>query len=70
MLRQDYEEFIVGDYISLCSWVHILFSPREKNSVIVESTFRETKTKGLYCLNDFSLVEFLGHMCVAILMPS
>ena len=47
VLRQDYEEFIVGDYTSLCSWAHILFSPREKNSVIVESTFRETKIKGL-----------------------
>lgn len=44
--KQDYDEFIVGDYTSLCSWIHIFFSPKRKNSVIVESTFRETKTEG------------------------
>lgn len=50
VLKRDYDEFIAGDYTSLCSWVHILFSPRKKNSVIVESTFRETKTKGIPAL--------------------
>ena len=45
--KQDFDEFIVGDYNSLCSWIHIFLSPKKKNSVIVESTFRETKTSGI-----------------------
>ena len=39
-------EKIVGGYTSFSSWVPILFSKKRHNSVIVESTYRETKVSG------------------------
>lgn len=50
ILTEDYDEFIAGDYTSLCSWMHIFFSKKKKNSVIIESTYRETKTSGIRAL--------------------
>lgn len=48
ILRENnYDELIVGGYDTLYSWMAVLFSPRQKNGVIVESTYRETKKNGL-----------------------
>lgn len=46
----EYDEFITGDYTTIYSWLLILLSPKKKNSVIIESTFRETKTGGIRAL--------------------
>lgn len=49
LLTTKYDECIVGGYVSLSEWVPILFS-KKKNALILESTFRETKTKGFKVL--------------------
>ena len=41
-----YDELIVGGYDIIYPWLAILLSPRKKNAVIIESTFRDTKKKG------------------------
>lgn len=44
--NSTFDEVIVGGYTSIPSWIPILFA-KSKNSLILESTFRETNTKGL-----------------------
>ena len=44
-----YDELIVGGYDRIYSWLAVMLSPRKKNAVIVESTFRETKKNGVAC---------------------
>ena len=41
-----YDEVIVGGYDRIYDWLTVFLSPRKKNAVIVESTFRDTKKKG------------------------
>ena len=41
-----YDEVVVGGYDRIYSWITVLLSPRKRNSVIVESTLRETKKSG------------------------
>lgn len=43
----NYDEVIVGGYNAISAWIPMFFSPRRKNAVIVESTFRETKAEGI-----------------------
>ena len=43
----SYNEVIVGGYDRIYSWLTVLLSSKKKNSVIVESTYRETKKKGI-----------------------
>lgn len=47
VLFGNFDEIIVGGYNTVTSWLPVFFSRKRKNSVIVESTFRETKTDGL-----------------------
>lgn len=46
LLTVSYEECIVGGYVALSDWIPLLFDKR-KNSIILESTFRETSTSGI-----------------------
>lgn len=46
LLSKSYDEVIVGGYTSISTWIPIIVSKKKKNSVIVESTIRETKMKG------------------------
>lgn len=43
----SYNEVIVGGYNRIYSWLTVLLSSKKKNGVIVESTYRETKKKGI-----------------------
>lgn len=47
VLFGKYDEIIVGGYDNVTTWLPVLFSPKKKNSAIIESTFRETKMKGI-----------------------
>ncbi|MCQ2167243.1 MAG: glycosyltransferase [Bacteroidales bacterium] len=46
MISGGFDEIIVGGYVSLASWMPILFSSKKRNAMLLESTFRETKIKG------------------------
>lgn len=46
LLSTKYDELITGGYDTIYCWIAALLSPKRKNSIIVESTFRETKKKG------------------------
>lgn len=46
IVRLNPDEVIVGGYTSMSSWISVLVSKKKRNAVIVESTFRETKTSG------------------------
>lgn len=48
IVRGNYDEVIVGGYNTKATWVPIFCSPQRKNALLLESTFRETKTKGLF----------------------
>lgn len=51
ILRENkYDEMIVGGYDNIIAWTSMLFSPKSKNGVIIESTYRETQKKGLRTL--------------------
>lgn len=50
VLLGRYDEIIVGGYNTVTTWLPVLFSPKTKNSAIIESTFRETKTSGIRSL--------------------
>ena len=43
----SFDEIIVGGYELLTSWMPFFFSSKKKNAMLLESTFRETKTKGV-----------------------
>ena len=43
----SYNEVVVGGYDRIYSWLTVLLSSKKKNSVIIESTYRETKKKGI-----------------------
>lgn len=48
ILRENkYDELIVGGYDNIIAWTSMLVSPKRKNGVIIESTYRETQKKGL-----------------------
>lgn len=47
ILFGGFDEVIVGGYNNITTWLPVLVSSKKKNSVIVESTFRETKTEGI-----------------------
>lgn len=47
ILFGGFDEVIVGGYNNMTTWLPIFVSPKKRNSVIVESTFRETKTTGI-----------------------
>lgn len=46
LLTTKYDECIVGGYVCLSDWIPILFCPKRKNTLILESTFRETQSRG------------------------
>lgn len=50
IINTQYDELIVGGYDRIYSWLAVLLSPKRKNSVIVESTYRETKKEGFRAL--------------------
>lgn len=45
--KNNYEELIIGGWDSILYWQCAFFSPTRKNSVIVESSYHESKTTGL-----------------------
>ncbi len=45
--KNEYQELIVGGYSSFFDWCVVMFSPKRKNSVMVESSIHETKKKGI-----------------------
>lgn len=47
MNQTTYEEVVFGGWDSLIYWVIALFSPKHKNSCIIESSIYESKTTGL-----------------------
>ena len=47
ILKNRYNELIVGGYDSIYPWLAVLLSPRKKNGCIVESTYRETRKGGV-----------------------
>lgn len=47
VLFGGFDEVIVGGYDNFTTWLPVLVSVRKRNSVIIESTFRETKTQGI-----------------------
>ena len=47
MNQTTYEEVVLGGWDSLIYWVIALFSPKHKNSCIIESSIYESKTTGL-----------------------
>lgn len=49
LLTTKYDECIIGGYVSFSEWIPVLIS-KKKNALILESTFRETTTKGLKVL--------------------
>lgn len=51
ILRENkYDELIVGGYDNMIAWTSMFVSPKRKNGVIIESTYRETRKKGLNVL--------------------
>lgn len=46
LCSNKFDEIIVGGYTSYMVWMPILFSLPKRNAVLLESTFRETKTSG------------------------
>ena len=50
LMKTPYKEVIVGDYDRVYSWLTVFLSPRKKNAIIVESTLRDTKKKGIRAL--------------------
>ena len=47
LLTTRYDECIVGGYVTLSDWIPIMFCSKKKNSIILESTYRETVIKGI-----------------------
>lgn len=47
LVKNSYEELIIGGWDNLLFWSSCLFSPKRKNSVIVESTDYESSVVGL-----------------------
>lgn len=47
ILRSDYKELILGSWDYALLWVLAFISPKEKNSLILESSCFESKTRGL-----------------------
>lgn len=47
LIKNAYDEVIVGSYDRITCWLAVFLSPKKKNGVIIESTFRETRKKGV-----------------------
>ena len=45
--RIEYNELIIGGWDSLSMWMSVLYSPRKKNSVVIESSIYDSKIDGL-----------------------
>jgi len=50
LLSVKYDKLVVGGYDNFIAWISVCISPRKKNGIIVESTFRETRKKGFRVL--------------------
>ena len=48
LLTIRYKELVVGGWDAMPLWVFAFLSPRNKNSVVIESSYLESKTTGLY----------------------
>lgn len=47
MRTHDVEETIIGEWVYWGDWLFLLFSPKKKNSCVIESSVFESKTTGL-----------------------
>lgn len=47
ILKTDYKQLIIGGWDSIFFWSFILFSPKSKNSVVIESSIYESNTTGI-----------------------
>lgn len=50
LFSTHYDELIIGGYDTIYCWIAAFLSPVKKNSIIVESTYRETKKKGVFAI--------------------
>lgn len=44
--KEDYSELIMAGWDNLSSWIGAFISPKKKNSVVIESSILESKTRG------------------------